>query len=309
LVFVASSEDRFRAEGHFMSQEDTLARAQQFLWLNARLMERHLFALLFGEAPRNGAIQALAAYQNPDGGFGQALEPDIRAPISQPAAIDLAFRILDLIDAFDEPMVGQACDFLLTITTPEGGIPVVLPSIRQYPHAPWWEPETEGQLQASLNPTAALAGLLHKHGIAHPWLEPATQYCWEAIARSETTEFHQLMPVLTFLEFVPDRARADGELTRVLKRIQEPGVVVSDPTAEGYVKGPLDWAPVPTSPCRVLFEDVLIDMHISALIARQRQDGGWPISWPPVSPMGELEWRGWVTLEALRTLQAYGALG
>jgi hypothetical protein len=301
-----------------MSERDTVERAREFMWHNARLLERRLFAYLFAgesaasgnhaaaEGSREGVVQALRAYQNADGGFGNALEPDVRAPVSLPAAVDLAFRILDLVDAFDDSMVGQACDWLLGVTTPEGGIPVVLESVREYPHAPWWEPPAEGPQPASLNPTAALAGLLHKHSVAHPWLAPATAYCWEAIARSETTEFHELMPVLTFLEFAPDRARAERELSRVLDHIREPGVVATDPQAEGYAQGPLDWAPTPASPCRGLFGDALIASHLEALAARQQPDGGWPISWPPVSPAGELEWRGWVTIEKLRTLRAYG---
>ena len=35
---------------------------------------------------------AVAAYRNPDGGFGQALEPDGRCPGSQPPAVALALR-------------------------------------------------------------------------------------------------------------------------------------------------------------------------------------------------------------------------
>jgi hypothetical protein len=116
------------------------------------------------------------------------------------------------------------------------------------------------------------------------------------------------MPVLTFLEHVPDRARAERELERVIERIRQPGVVTFETDAEGYVKLPLDWAPRPTSACRRLFTDEVIATHLAALIARQRPDGGWPILWPPLSPACETEWRGKVTVETLLTLRAYGAL-
>lgn len=283
------------------------ARAQQFLWLNGRLLERRLCAYLFAGAPRAGVLAALAAYQNANGGFGEALEPDIRAPVSQPAAIDLAFHVLDMVQGFADPMVARACDYLVSISTTEGGIPTLLPSARDYPHAPWWAPEDNPP--AALNPTAALVGLLRKHHVEHPWLAPATEYCWRAIAATETTEFHTLMPVLIFLESAPDRQRADEELARVRVRIAQPGVVEVDPLAEGYVHGPLEWAPEPGSPCSPLFGNALIAAHLRVLATRQQPDGGWPISWPPVSPAGELEWRGWATVLALRTLRAYGALG
>ncbi len=72
-----------------------------------------------------------------------------------------------------------------------------------------------------------------------------------------------------------------------------------------YVKKPLDWAPTPESWCRRLFDDRTITVHLDALIARQQPDGGRSISWPPLSPLVELEWRGFVTVEALKTLRAY----
>ena len=64
---------------------DRLARAGEFIWLNARLLERQLFACLFADGPRDPVLSALRAYQNADGGFGNALEADKRCPSSQPS--------------------------------------------------------------------------------------------------------------------------------------------------------------------------------------------------------------------------------
>lgn len=294
-----------------MANNERFERARTFMWTHARLLDRRLFAYLFADGPREAVLAALRAYQNADGGFGNALEPDIRAPLSQPVPVEVAFHVLDKCDGFEaaSDIVDHACDYLASITTAEGGVPVVLPSVREYPRAPWWEPQEP--LAASLNPTASLAGLLYEHNVHHPWLAGATRYCWEAIAASETTEYHDLMPILTFLEHAehaPERDRAERELERIAERIRRPGVVTYETDAEGYVKGPLDWAPRPDSYCRRLFSDDVIQTHLAALAGRQQSDGGWPISWPPVSPACEAEWRGSVTIEALLTLRAYGAL-
>lgn len=286
-----------------MTLDQRFERAQTFMWTHARLLERHLFAHLFANGTRDAVLAALRPYQNADGGFGNALEPDIRAPVSQPVPVEMALKVLDIVDTFDDPMVTRACDYLLTITSAEGGVPFALPSINTYPRAPWWQ--AEDPPVASLNPTASIAGLLYKHGVVHPWLDAATRYCWDAIAVTDTTEYHDLMPVLTFLEHAPDRQRADRELARVAARISTPGVVTLETNAEGYVKGPLDWAPTPASYCRRLFSGETITAHLAALEARQQADGGWPISWPPVSLASEAEWRGWTTIEALLTLRAY----
>ena len=67
-------------------------RASDFLLRNARLIERRLFAARFRGAPTEGVVTALRAYQNEDGGFGLALEPDLRGPDSQPLHVDMAAK-------------------------------------------------------------------------------------------------------------------------------------------------------------------------------------------------------------------------
>lgn len=285
---------------------ERLAAARDFIWRNGRLLDRQLFACLFDGGPREAVLAALRAYQNEDGGFGNALEPDMRCPDSQPVSTEMALHVLDRVDGFGDPLVARVCAFLERLSTTEGGLPTALPSVVNYPCAPWW-PEL-ARAQHSLNPTAAIAGLLFGHGVEHSWLQRAAGYCWQAIATTESTEFHDLMPALTFLEHAPDRARADQELDRMGRRIIEAGVVAFDTDAPGYVKQPLDWAPTPSSFCRGLFSDEAIEIHLLALAARQQPDGGWPINWEPLSPACELEWRSWQTIEALSTLRAYGAL-
>src|SRR5579863_7261977 len=167
-----------------MDHKQRLQQAQGFIWRNARLVERFLFSYLFDHGAKEQVLAALRAYQNADGGFGNALEPDKRCPASQPQDIEFALHILDTIDAMRDPMVARACDYLVTITTPEGGVPFALPSVNAYPHAPWWT--IEDNPPASLIPTAAIAGLLLKHGIQHPWLETASAFCWRQIAETET---------------------------------------------------------------------------------------------------------------------------
>ena len=57
-------------------QSQAFDLAQTFIWRNARLIDRHLFAYLFRQGPKTPVITALKAYQNVDGGFGNALEPN-----------------------------------------------------------------------------------------------------------------------------------------------------------------------------------------------------------------------------------------
>src|SRR5688572_22887704 len=115
------------------SHAPDLAAAAAFVWRSARLLDRHRYAHGFLRAGPAPVLATLRAYQNPDGGFGHALEPDLRTPASQPQPVELALHVLDELDAFADPMVGRACDYLATITTPDGGVPFVLPDAQDYP--------------------------------------------------------------------------------------------------------------------------------------------------------------------------------
>lgn len=283
----------------------SLARARDYLSRNARLLERRLFAFHFEGGEASAVVAALSAYQNPDGGFGWGLEPDKRTASSQPVDLQTAFEILDEVGALSGPMVVRACDWLETVTTAVGGVPFSLLSANDAPHAPWWEVSAPNP-PADANPTAAILGLLLKNGVRHPWMERAAAFCWAEAETSDTELFHTLMPLIAFLQCAADRPRADRALARIAGRIGD-GLVEMDPGAEGYVKKPLDWAPSPQSFCRRLFSEAEIARHLEALAGRQQEDGGWPLSWQPISRGVELEWRGVVTLRSLLILHAYGA--
>jgi hypothetical protein len=280
-----------------------LELAHLFMVNNARLLERRLFACLFYSGDCHLVRSALLAYQNADGGFGNALEPDKRTGTSQPIDQEVALRVLD-DSGFDTAIALQVCDFLDTITTAEGGVPFVLPTVRDAPRAGWWDLEGDTP-PAAITPTASLAALLHKYDVQHPWRDRATDFCWQYIEHRDVTSGDDFVRVMMFLEHAPDRARAERAFERVSQQLVTGGYVTTDPAAEGYVFMPLDLAPTPHSWYRQLFDDATIARHLDALVDKQQDDGGWPISWGAISPACELEGRGIVTINALKTLMAY----
>ena len=285
-----------------IGRERPLTRAADFVWRNGRLLDRHRFAHLFVDGPTEPVLAALRAYRNPDGGFGHALEPDLRGAASQPVPAEHALHMLDEVDHFDDPLVPALCAWLESVTTDEGGVPFVLSTVSDGPHAPWWV--STGK--ASLNPTAGIAGLLHKHGVAHAWLDRATAYCWRVLPEQRLTLGpDDAIAVLAFLEYVPERATAEAEFARVGQHILS-DLVTLDPAAPGYVHGPLEFAPRPDSLGRRLFDDAMIDRHLDALAAKQEADGGWPITWEPPSPAAVYEWRAFRTIKWLSVLRSYG---
>ncbi|MBG0828641.1 hypothetical protein HS041_12765 [Planomonospora sp. ID67723] len=281
---------------------DAFAAAGRYMQLNARLIDRLRYDRLFGGGSPERVLAVLRAYQNPDGGFGNALEPDLRGAESQPEPVEVAFWVLDELDAFGDPMVTAACDYLMAVTTDDGGVPFVLPSVRRSPRAPWWE--TPDDPPGSLVPTASIAGLLHKHKVVHPWLTRATEFTWNAIESTAEVQPYTARAILHFLEHAADRDRAHEQFVRLRDAIL--ATVSFDPEATGEAHFPLDFAPEPGE--LPLFADEILERHLDALIDQQTSEGGWAPNFPMWTPIVAHEWGGFLTVARLKTLKAYGRL-
>ena len=278
--------------------------AARFLAGNARVLDRRRFERLFSDGDARPVRDAVAAFRNADGGFGHALEPDGRTPASQPPAVAMALRTLDEADAWDEELVAGACEWLAANAPAEGGASFVEPTIEGWPRAPWCEVE-EG---ASLYTTGVIAGTLHARRVEHSWLDGATDLLWRRIDELDDPGPYGFRGVLTFLQHVPDRGRAEQTFERVGRLLFDWDMVALDPAAEGEVHTPLDFAPHPDSIARRLFDEATIEAHLDHLAAGQADDGGWTFNWPAWSPVAASEWRGSRTVDALRTLRANGRL-
>ena len=296
---------------------DAFAAADRFLLNQARLLERRLFATCFLGQPAELVVQALLGYQNPDGGFGHALEPDTRCPASLPVYTEVAFQALAAagvtsaaaVDNGATAMVLRACDFLASAAARAGaggGVPLAFDVIESFPRAAHW---TEWTYEPGLNPTAGLVGLLYQLSVDHPWREPGTAYCWQQLESAGLPgDAHGLSELLVFLEHVPDQERAARHAAGIAAHLPGVSMLNLDPDTPGYGLTPLDLAPEAGSRWRSLFPQDLIDAHLDRLVRSQLDDGGWPISWEPPSEAAGCEWRGMVTLKALRTLASYGRL-
>jgi len=286
------------------SPEVDMSAAAQFLAASGRVLDRRRFERLFTGGRAGYVREAVAAYRNPDGGFGHALEPDGRCPGTQPLAIQFALETLDEADTWDDGLVLGALGWLQANAPDEGGAVFVAESIAGWPHAPWWVPEEGGP--ASLITTGLLAGTLHGRGVRHPWLDRATGLMWARIGGLDAAGPYDLRAVAHFLDHVPDRDRAVKALDQLAPLITSPGVVTLDPGAPGEIHTPLDFAPRPGSLARGLFEPAVIGAHLDHLARAQRDDGGWTVNWLAWSPVAEAEWRGSMTVTALARLRANG---
>ena len=142
-------------------------KSRAFIYRSARPIDLALWRYTFENAPAEGVITALAAYQNPDGGFAHGLEADNFNPLSMPMGVWKAaeyirevgglpashpiikgiLRYLESGDGFD-----QAHDQWMN----------TVPSNNDAPCAVWWKyPDTGSTFE--YNPTAALAGFILRY--------------------------------------------------------------------------------------------------------------------------------------------------
>jgi hypothetical protein len=184
-------------------------------------------------------------------------------------------------------------------------VPIVLPSIAAYPRADHWG---DGLFEPGLNPGAGIAAYLHAQGIEHPWRDAATRYCFEELERAVPDDAHALREILFFLEYAPDRERAEALVPAVTEAIPSSSWYLADASDSEYGLTPLSFAPTPASRWRPLFDDAQIEAHLDRMERDQQEDGGWPLRWTPPGEGARLEWRGYETLRRLLVLVSYGRL-
>lgn len=292
-----------------------LFRAEHFVWLTARVLEQRLFAHDFLHGAADPVETALDAYRNEDGGYGHALEPDLRGPVSQPLHTVRALRVLDSIGCLGGRRVERVCRYLTSVSTGDGALPAVHPSQRGYPAAPFIpivdDPPSE------LLSTGPVVGLLHANEVWHAWLFRATDFCWQAVDSLERSHPYEVEAAVAFLDSAPDRPRAQAAADRLGRLVRDhrlvaldPGRLDVQPVAPGYAPGehhfPYDFARTPQSLARAWFTDDEMASSLDHLAGEQQKDGGWPVRWRHWAPGAVLEARPMVTIEALRTLRAYG---
>lgn len=276
--------------------------AENFIWSAARLLDRHRYAMLFANGPSEAVVEALRGYRNSNGGFGHALEPDLRCPASQPAPTLYALEILNEARAAEGELARGARRWIAQIAEPDGGIPSVLAGFEGYPHAPWFQAEPGSML------TLALAATLHAGGVTDDaWLERATGWCWHSIERAEQPRGYWLKFALSFLDAVPDEQRARAAIASLAPRV---GASAVSPVGgvEGEALRALDLSPLPRSRSRELLGEERIEAHLDAVESEQQEDGGWMFDWRAWSPAQTNDWRGNVTLRALIWLRENGRL-
>lgn len=296
-------------------------RAARFMHEQARPLEKALYQYHFERGSRTNALAALVPYQNPDGGFGHGLEPDIRTPASSVIATITAFDILRRIRADeDTPGLPAALAYLVGAYDVERERwPIIPPEVEDAPHAPWWgyEDSEENFRHFWANPRASVVAYLQQFRrlSPSPFTEGARQAVIDDLMRySQRMEMHDLMCFIDLLE-TDELPREDYEsILDKLRRALPHSAELDVGQWDGYGLQPIQAVYYPGSPLASVIDPEIIDANLDFLIERQQPDGSWAPNWSwdfidaQAWATAEKEWRGILTLRTLKTLRAYDRL-
>ncbi|CAM3897059.1 hypothetical protein KIPE111705_30500 [Kibdelosporangium persicum] len=284
-----------------------IARATSFMATHARVLDRRRFELLMGTTDKNAVLAAVDGYRNPDGGYGWGLEPDLRAPESQPGGALHALEVF--AEAGPTPRTAELFDWLAATALPDGGLPFALPVADPAGCAPFWsqaDPKQSALQSTAFVTTAGLrAAELDPSVAEHPWLRSAVEYCFAAIRAIETRPFAiELCFCVQLLDAAYEKyPEAPALLDHLARFVPADGLVPVAGGKEGETLRALDFSPWPDSPSRRLYQPEVIAAELARLAGEQQEDGGWTVDFTSYSPAAALEWRGYRTVWAVSVLR------
>jgi hypothetical protein len=292
--------------------------ARDYIRQQARELEQARLHWDEGRDDGSGVMEALAAFRNDDGGYGHGLEPDIRLPDSSVICTSVALQIMAEVSVpADHPMAHDAITYLIrTHDVAKGAWFQVPPNVDEAPHAPWWtyNPDISQQIA---NPGAELVSALYRFGhVPARWREALAE---QMVAYAESHHAALTIPDLVcYRRLVETRELPEVLRQRLLSplRAAVERLFLQNPDPERWAAmgmGPLAIAPTSDSLFATQLSELAQDA-LDRLVAEQQPDGSWAPAWsweerhPEAWPQAEQEWRGVMTLEALRYLTAYGRI-
>lgn len=310
-----------------MLSEEALDRAREWVGEHARPLERARFAHVVDGGSVESVAEELLAFGTQDGGFGQALEPDCRAP---QASVLATLTALDIARQHglpgDHAVVARACGWLLDrVETDAAGRrvwPFLPPEAQDSPHAPWWDQSAPGQLATMFdgfvaNPGVAIAAHLWRWERAAPGSVPtdlldAVSDQAVAVARlgvaAEEVNAHDALAHFAGEPAVPQEAR--DPVLDYLREVLPDRVMRIPEDFATYGIHPLWVAPGPEHPLAQSLSESL-SCALEHTIAAQQPDGSWAPFWEWGTGAAEWEqarreWSGTLVVRNVDALLRHG---
>lgn len=292
----------------------SLAKARHFMQHQARPLEQAIYEYAFESGSDKKVLRELSAFQNQDGGFGHGLEPDLRCKESSALATSRALEMMGLLPLSDErgEMVQRALAYFVHSYREERrGWDIIPPEAENAPRAVWWKYGVFAENWGNPNADILAFFLDHRLSFSYEKLDELVHFAIDYFLHvCDLQEMHELFCYVHLLERLdePQRALLIPKMHLFLDHC-----IATDPLQrEGYGAEPLQVADSPTSRYYEKYASVIPE-ELDKLIDSQGEDGAWAPNWTWFQyeeewKQAKQEWKGILTLQALRTLQHYDRL-
>ena len=289
------------------------SKAIKYVSENARELELAVYKYFFKNGSSQAVIDELSKFQNADGGFGNALEPDFFNPDSSPVATNDAITTLCRVNALDRDsdIVKRIVRYLEShdsFDEDKKRWQFAIDSNKDYPHAIWWEKKGDGI--SSFNPTISLSVFLVCYGNRTPFYEEIIKEGFEYLENNKNVSGDELNCFLLAYELLKINNVDDIIDLEHLKDLLRKAV--DNSICKDISKYSVEYVPVPSS----IFVGTNLEFitpEIRSLIVAEKEtlgklqmeDGGFDITWKWYTPYpDEYEqarawWRPRITIEKL----------
>lgn len=291
--------------------------AKSFILNRGRPLERALCRHHFGGEPKEQVLLELEKFQNPDGGFGNALEPDLGAPESSALCTTFALDILSDLDfSSRETMIEKSVDYLLRTYDEEKRVWKIIPETAgESPHAPWWNQNGLEKKFGNFieNPRVKICGYLfhYRELTQKDFRDGMLNRVFTYMESGEDKTFGDTLKCYLGLwqsGNLPDDARV--RLKQKLERMIPASVETDSSKWEEYCLKPVGAVKSPGSPFLHLIDQAL-EENLDYETRKQGRDGSWKPFWswgdayPEDWQAAKQEWSAILTLDMLKILEAF----
>lgn len=305
---------------------NTCKNIEKWLMQNARQLEISMWNYFFRGGSQKEVLNILSLYQNEDGGFGQALEPDNWNPNSTPSTTLFALNILGSIGYSDieSPLYQGIIKFLSSGKhMQEYGWMFSIPSNDAFPHAPWWGYNEETNKIESIGMTAEFTAFLLQYTDSQTELyQAAMQSARKLMDKMMKEENHGDMGVtgyIVLVEALTSLKLAGFDYSTLDKRLRllvTKGIEHDVNKWEEYGYRPSNYIPDSQSIYYAENKEI-VNTELDYLIDSIPEEDVWPITWTWFDnnakyakefAISEVRWKAIKAIEKMRFLKEFGRL-
>jgi hypothetical protein len=297
------------------------------LWIyrNSRQLDLAIWQYEFENGSKDAVVSALSHYQNADGGFGNALEPDCWNPDSTPYTTLNAISKLYNINFTDtnHPIMQGIIRFIESGTYFNGdGWLFSIPSNNDYPHAPWWayDPKAYEHKGVTLGIVCFVLQFADRGSELYKKAFTLSNKLLLKLKEPDNPDDMSLFGYWMLLDTIRQLGLGDQFnmqfYSAAVKKLVDEAIVRDVSQWVNYSVRPSQFIPSPDSPFFGGNEDI-VEKELDYLIDTRPDNGVWGITWhwwdnyakyPKEFAISENWWKADKAISTLKFLRNFGRL-